>query len=357
MGSTSSLSVSRTLTRTRPLVGIFWPAAICALAYAPSNVASMPITSPVERISGPRSVSAPGNLSNGSTASLTATCGSVTSSVNPICSSVWPTIASDAYLASGWPIALDTKGTVRLARGLASMMYTSSSRTAYWMLRRPTTLSSCASFLVHSRIVAIAESESVCGGSEHALSPECTPACSMCSMIPPITTLPSSSASASTSTSVALFRYLSTNTGCSGSTCTAVVMYRSRSCELYTISIARPPSTYDGRTITGYPSFPATSCASSALRAMPPGGCWIPSLFKHASNRSRSSAASIASGEVPRMRTLPFPDAAGIGLASKSVCSGFASLSGVCPPNCTMIPSGRSFSSTFITSSTVSGSK
>ena len=43
------------------------------------------------------------------------------------------------------------------------------------------------------------------GGSEQAESPECTPACSMCSMTPPISTfLPSQIAS--TSTSIALFR-------------------------------------------------------------------------------------------------------------------------------------------------------
>ncbi len=34
----------------------------------------MPITSPVERISGPRMVSTPGNFWNGNTDSLTATC-------------------------------------------------------------------------------------------------------------------------------------------------------------------------------------------------------------------------------------------------------------------------------------------
>lgn len=36
--------------------------------------------------------------------------------------SVLPLISSEAYLAMGWPTALATKGTVRDARGLASMM-------------------------------------------------------------------------------------------------------------------------------------------------------------------------------------------------------------------------------------------
>ena len=43
-----------------------------ALANAVPNVESMPMTSPVERISGPSRVSTPENFPNGSTASLTA---------------------------------------------------------------------------------------------------------------------------------------------------------------------------------------------------------------------------------------------------------------------------------------------
>lgn len=43
-----------------------------------------------------------------------------------------------------------------------------------------------------------------CVGREQALSPLCTPACSMCSMMPQITMLPWVSRSASTSSSTAL---------------------------------------------------------------------------------------------------------------------------------------------------------
>ena len=82
----------------------------------------MPMTSPVERISGPNRVSAPGNLSKGRTASFTATWGRMGSSSNSISARVLPDMSSEAYLASGRPMALDTNGTVRLARGLASMM-------------------------------------------------------------------------------------------------------------------------------------------------------------------------------------------------------------------------------------------
>ena len=49
-----------------------------------------------------------------------------------------------AIFASGTPIALLTKGTVREARGLTSRTKTSSSLTAYCTFIRPTTLSAVA---------------------------------------------------------------------------------------------------------------------------------------------------------------------------------------------------------------------
>lgn len=62
--------------------------------------------------------------------------------------------------------------------------------------------------------------------------PECTPACSICCMMPQMTTLPSLSQRASTSNSSARSRYLSTSTGLSGSTSTALSMYLLRSLSL-----------------------------------------------------------------------------------------------------------------------------
>ena len=59
MGTMSSLYLSTMVMNTLPLLGSFWPAAIAALAYALAKLWSMPITSPVLRISGPSSVSAP----------------------------------------------------------------------------------------------------------------------------------------------------------------------------------------------------------------------------------------------------------------------------------------------------------
>ena len=53
------LSRLATDTNTRPLTGSGPYAAACDFAYAVPNTASMPITSPVERISGPSTVSTP----------------------------------------------------------------------------------------------------------------------------------------------------------------------------------------------------------------------------------------------------------------------------------------------------------
>ncbi len=49
-----------------------------------------------------------------------------------------------AILASGTPVALATNGTVRLARGLASITYTVVPMTAYCTLIRPRTSSALA---------------------------------------------------------------------------------------------------------------------------------------------------------------------------------------------------------------------
>src|SRR5882672_8666489 len=74
-GSTMpALSRSRTETKTAPASGRSTPAPSCDLAKARPKSASSPMTSPVERISGPRMRSTPGKRAKGNTASLTATC-------------------------------------------------------------------------------------------------------------------------------------------------------------------------------------------------------------------------------------------------------------------------------------------
>ena len=58
--------------KTLPARGRDVPAASWLLPNATASVASIPMTSPVERISGPRTTSTPGNLPKGKTDSLTA---------------------------------------------------------------------------------------------------------------------------------------------------------------------------------------------------------------------------------------------------------------------------------------------
>ena len=76
----------------------------------------MPITSPVDRISGPSVGSAPANRWNGSTAALTETWPTVVSGR----STASPSAARHAASTRSRPVAFETNGTVRDARGLAS---------------------------------------------------------------------------------------------------------------------------------------------------------------------------------------------------------------------------------------------
>ena len=84
------------------------------------KLSAIPITSPVERISGPSTGSTPGNLTKGKTGSLMKKLVTVSSSGRLNSDSVRPVITRAAILASGTPVAFDTKGTVREARGLTS---------------------------------------------------------------------------------------------------------------------------------------------------------------------------------------------------------------------------------------------
>ena len=97
--------------------------ASCALKYPSPKEAPSPNTSPVERISGPKTGSTSGNILNGKTASFTPTCG-ITFSFNPgtgdSCFVIGHVIISVASLTMFTLHTFETKGTVRLALGLAS---------------------------------------------------------------------------------------------------------------------------------------------------------------------------------------------------------------------------------------------
>ena len=196
----AGLSPSATVMNTRPRVGRVAPAAAWALANAVGKSRAIPITSPVERISGPSRESAPANRSNGSTTSLTHTWPLLVSAGRSRSARRSPSSTRQASLATGSPIALETNGTVREARGLASITYRPSSWIANCTLSSPTTPSAFAMPSVWARIWASISSPSACGGSTQAESPEWIPASSTCCMIPAIhTSVPSQIASTSTS--------------------------------------------------------------------------------------------------------------------------------------------------------------
>ena len=67
-------------------------------------------------------VSTPGNFANGNTLCFTATWRGTSTSFAPSSSSVLPAITFAAIFASGRPVAFDTNGTVRDARGFTSWM-------------------------------------------------------------------------------------------------------------------------------------------------------------------------------------------------------------------------------------------
>ena len=98
---------------------------------------------------------------------------------------VAPSMIRAAALASGTAVALETNGTVRDARGLASSTYSTPPASAYCTFSRPRTPTPAAMASVAARICAMSLRPMVIGGSAQAESPEWMPASSMCSMTPP----------------------------------------------------------------------------------------------------------------------------------------------------------------------------
>ena len=304
-------------------MGKEFAAAIWLLAIAIPKSSSNPITSPVDFISGPRSKSLSGNLLKGNTASLTANFLLVLY-FNLYLESFSPAIILDAILASGTPFALDTNGTVLLALGFTSITKISSFLIANWIFKRPLTFRAKASFLVWILISFKSLSLMETGGKQHAESPEWTPASSMCCIIPATyTSFPSDIAS--TSTSIAWSINLSIRIGfCSEALKASLINFLSwlLSC---TISIARPPKTYEGLTTTGSPIFSLILIAWSNLWAIPLSACFKFNLINKSLNWSLSSARSIDEYWVPSIGNL-------------FSCKNFANLIGVWPPNWAITP-------------------
>ena len=120
-GTTAILSASRTVRNARPPEGSARPAARSALANAVGKSAALAITSPVERISGPSTGSAPGKRANGSTAALTwKVAGRSVALGSSRLESGAPAARRQAASTRLTPIAFDANGTVREARGFTS---------------------------------------------------------------------------------------------------------------------------------------------------------------------------------------------------------------------------------------------
>ena len=172
----AGLSPSFSDKNTVPDVGNTVPAAVCDFTNARPNERSIPMTSPVERISGPSAVSTSGKRLKGNTASFTDTWPPVTGGVRSPStrnsSSVAPNITRLATFANGTPVALATNGTVRDARGFASMTYTVVPNTANCTLIRPRTSSACAIEEAYSLMTSTTHDGRVWGGIAHAESPE-----------------------------------------------------------------------------------------------------------------------------------------------------------------------------------------
>ena len=189
---------------------------------------------------------------------------------------------------------------------------------------------------------------SECGGSEQAESPECTPASSICSITPQMNTSPAVAegidihldgvAQIGVDQHRALARHHHGLGDVAGEL--RLVVHDLHGAAAEHVRRADHHREADRRRDRPWPRRRSGRCRFR--------GCLSPSRSISALKRSRSSARSIASGEVPRIGTLAF----------SSAC---ASLSGVWPPNCTITPltlpfahSVRTISST---SSSVSGSK
>ena len=106
--------------RPGPACGSRVPARDLALPNAAAKLRSMPITSPVERISGPRMRVDAGELHEREDRLLDRHVGRASTSRTSISRSVLPTAMRAAIFASGTPVTLETNGTVREARGLTS---------------------------------------------------------------------------------------------------------------------------------------------------------------------------------------------------------------------------------------------
>ena len=166
------------------------------------------------------------------------------------------------------------------------------------------------------------------GGSEQPESPECTPACSTCSMMPPISTSSPSQHGVDVHFDGDVEEAVEQHRRCRSDT-----LHRVASCSAQVVLVEhdfhRAAAEHVGRAhdqriadLARPARPPAPRCARVRF-----GGCLRPSFCTSCWKRSRSSAMSIESGEVPMIGT-------------PAASSARDSLSGVWPPYCTITPFG-----------------
>ena len=115
----SLLSALLTEIKAVPFLGTVYPSDCIAFKNATPTLSLIPITSPVDFISGPKKTFSSLNFLNGSTAFLTAICLCLIF-FNPKSFNFFPTDNCAAILANGILPYLLTKGTVLLDRGFTS---------------------------------------------------------------------------------------------------------------------------------------------------------------------------------------------------------------------------------------------
>ena len=143
------------------------------------------MTSPVERISGPSTGSAPGKRANGSTAALTLICEGGCHRGKFSSDRVSPAASRQAAWTRFTPVALLANGTVREARGFASSTNNLPSASASWTFRSPTTPSAGPSRSTTPTTWACSFLVSDGAGRTQLESPEWIPASSTCCITAP----------------------------------------------------------------------------------------------------------------------------------------------------------------------------
>ena len=186
-----------------------------------------------------------------------------------ISSSVKPTASIAAILAIGKPVALEASADDRDTRGFISMTMRRPVRgsTANWTLEPPvSTPITRRHAIASSRISWYSRSDRVITGATVTESPVWTPMGSTFSIEHTITALSARSRMTSSSNSFHPYTDSSISTSLIGDVAIPFDTIRSNWSASYAMPVPPPPRMYDGRIITGKPSSPSASRASSSER-------------------------------------------------------------------------------------------